>query len=93
MSKKINWWWVVATHDDGKVCREELNALGMREYTDWNTAARVFASKRIAEAWIRRVKLLDLVPEGIELQALSDEAWEFTIIMYHRGKQYGLSLL
>lgn len=93
MRKKVNWWWVVATHENGRVCSEELNAMGMKEYADWHAAARIFASKRMAEAWIRRVKLLNSVPKGIELQALSDEAWEFTIIMYHRGKQYGLSLL
>ena len=93
MSEKIEWWWVVATHEERTVCREVLKALGMRDYLDWHAAARIFATKRIAEAWIRKVKLLDLVPEGIELRALSDEAWEFTIIMYHEGKEYGLAQL
>lgn len=93
MSKKINWWWVVATHESKRVCREELNALGMRDYTDWHTAARVFTSKCEARAWINKLKRLNSVPEGIELRVLSDEEWEFTIIMYHRGKKYGLALL
>lgn len=93
MSKQIDWWWVVATHERGRVCREELNALGMREYTDWHTAARIFGSKRVAKAWIDKLKRLNSVPEGIELRALSDEAWEFTIIMYHTGKEYGRSLI
>lgn len=86
MRKKVNWWWVVATHERGTVSRREAVALGMVRCIDYSAASNVFRSKRIAEAWLKEVQQKELVPEGIKLRILSNEAWYFARDMYYRGK-------
>lgn len=93
MSKRLNWWWVVATHERGTVRKAEYDALGMIDFLNSQTAARVFTSKRMAEAWLTNRKRLNGIPEGIELQIVSDEAWGLVKDMYYRGKNYGAVLL
>lgn len=93
MSKQINWWWVVATHERGNVREAECDALGMIDFLNSQTAARVFTSRWMAEAWITNRKRLNAIPEGIKLRIVSDEAWGLVKDMYYRGKNYGGVLL
>lgn len=86
MSKKVNWWWVVATHVSGKVSPEECDALGMIDFFDHNIAARVFTMNDEAAEWIVGSIHSNIIPEGIELRIINDETWKLVSIMYYRGK-------
>lgn len=87
MSKNVNWWWVVATHERGIVRADECDALGMTEFFNWHIAARVFTSKWMGQAQINEWKHRHIVPEGIKLHIISDEAWNLIKDMYFRGKR------
>lgn len=93
MSKKVNWWWIVATHKRGTVSMEECKELGMHDFLDWHIAAKVFTSLSDARSRIRMLKRNNAIPEGIQLRVLSDEAWMFVKYMYFKGKWYGQMLL
>lgn len=88
MSTRLNWWWVVATHNRGTVRMEECKKLGMSEFADSHTAATVFTSRKAANEWIRTLKRKNRIPEGIQLRVLSDKAWIFAEAMYFQGKKY-----
>ena len=93
MSKRINWWWVVATHERGNIREDERDALGMIDFLNYHAAARAFISKRSAKAWVNTYKQLNDIPEGIKMQIVSDEAWKLIINIYFYGKNYGKTLL
>lgn len=93
MRKKVNWWWVVATHERGTVRADECDALGMIDFHNRHIAARVFTSKWMGQMQINEMKRRHIVPEGIKLHIISDEAWHLMNDMYLRGKLYGEALL
>lgn len=88
MRKKLKLWWVVATHKRGTVRMEECNKLGMTDFMEWHTAARVFTYLSDARGWISMLKRNNDVPEGIKLRVLSNEAWEFVGDMYYNGRRF-----
>jgi len=93
MSKNLNFWRVVATHERGQVRADECDALGMIPFLHRHIAARVFTSKWMAQTVLNEMKRRNIVPEGIKLCILSEEAWELVKDMYYKGKCYGTTLL
>lgn len=64
----------------------ECYELGMIDFMNQSVAARVFTSKRSAEVWVMGKRKSDMVPDGIELRIISDEAWDFARITYFKSK-------
>jgi len=93
MSKNVNWWWVVATHERGNVRADECDALGLIEFLNSHIAAGVFTSKWMAQTQVNEMKRRNIVPEGIKLCIISDEAWDLVMDMYCNGKNDGITLL
>lgn len=93
MSKGLNWWWVVATHERGNISTDERDALRMVEFLNWHMAARVFTSKWMAQVQVKEMERRNQIPVGIKLHILNDEAWELVKYSYFKGKNYGATLL
>ena len=92
MSTRLNWWWVVATHERGNVRTNECDALGMIDFLNRHIAARVFTSRWMAHIQVMDMVRKNVVPEGIKLHILNDEAWKLVKDMYFQGKNYGTTL-
>ena len=85
MSKKVNWWWVVATHKRGTVNLDEAESMDLTLFMNEVFAATVFASREQAVEFKNDLQQDSLIPEGIKLSIVSDANWHLIMYAYFRG--------
>lgn len=85
MSKKVNWWWVVATHKRGTVNLDEAESMNLKLFMNEVFAANVFPSREQAVEFKNDLKQDSLIPEGIKLSIVSDANWYLIMYAYLRG--------
>lgn len=83
MSKKKKMWVVVATHKRGAVRPIEANQMRMGVVMDWRFASSTFTSKQDAMDFVRGLRRDNLIPKGVELWIVSNDAWDLIVYAYY----------